>query len=447
MFTGQATSASLHDNEPGLPMRRHAWFVFAALMLLMVMDYVDRQVVVSMFPHLRAEWGLSDRQLGALVSIVSVVVALATVPLSLLADRWSRVKSIVIMAVLWSLATIACAFARDYGQLLAARGVIGVGEAAYGAAGAALLASIFPARQRSTVLGAFFAAGLVGSVVGVVLGGVVAEHSGWRTGFGLVGIPGLVLAILFWIFVRERGALAPSSASKAERAVPLKDVVGQLLRPRTVVCTCLGAGLQLLVVSTIWAWAPSYFNRFYGLAPDLAGIRAGIVVLLGAVGAAGWSLLADRLARRDALARLYVPAAVACATAVCMCSAFGLVAAGPAQLALILAGGTVMTGTIGAVAAVVVDVVNPTLRATAAAVLSLTQNLIGLAAGPMLTGALSDAYGLTFALSVVPLFCLPAAALFITAARSYEADAAHASVRAADPKPDWVRSSLREEPT
>ena len=103
MFNGQATSASLHDDESALPTRRQAWFVFTVLVLLMVMDYVDRQVVVSMFPHLRAEWGLSDRQLGGLVSIVSVVVALATVPLSLLADRWSRVKSIVIMAVLWSL--------------------------------------------------------------------------------------------------------------------------------------------------------------------------------------------------------------------------------------------------------------------------------------------------------------------------------------------------------
>jgi predicted MFS family arabinose efflux permease len=447
MFAGQRSPAGIVEHDQGLPSRRQAWFVFTVLVLLMVMDYVDRQVVVSMFPHLRAEWGLSDRQLGGLVSIVSVVVALATVPLSLLADRWSRVKSIVLMAVLWSLATIACAFARDYGHLLAARAVVGVGEAAYGAAGAALLASIFPARQRSTVLGAFLGAGLVGSVLGVVLGGVIAEHSGWRAGFGLVGVPGLVLALIVWLVVKERGAMAPASASPADRAMPLKDVVVQLLRPRTIVYTCLGAGLQLLVVSTIWAWAPSYFNRYYGLAPDAAGIRAGAVVLLGAVGAVGWSLLADRLSRRDVRARLYVPAAVACATAVCMYSAFGLVGTGAAQLALIFAGGAVMTGTIGAVAAVVVDVVNPTLRATAAAVLSLTQNLIGLAAGPMLAGALSDAYGLTFALSVVPVFCLGAAILFIAAARTYEADAARANGRIIDPKPDLVRSCLREEPT
>jgi MFS family permease len=295
------------------------------------------------------------------------------------------------------------------------------------------------------VLGAFLGAGIVGSVLGVVLGGVIAENLGWRSGFGLVGVPGLVLAALVWLVVKDEGALAAPATSGARAYVPLRDVVTQLLRPRTVVYTCLGAGLQLLVVSTIWAWAPSYFNRYYGLAPDVAGIRAGTVVLLGAVGAIGWSLLADRLARHDARARLYVPAGVAIATAVCMCTAFGLVEPGPAQFALILAGGTVMTGTIGAVAAVVIDVVNPTLRATAAAVLSLTQNLIGLAAGPLLAGVLSDAYGLPFALSVVPLFCLLASGMFVIAARSYATDVGRAASPAVGSSRHCVRSDLREE--
>ena len=442
--TSHDAGAEIAEHE--LPPRRHAWFVFAVLMLLMVIDYVDRQVVVSMFPHLKQEWGLTDRQLGSLASIVSVVVALGTVPLSLLADRWSRVRSIVLMAVVWSLATIACAFARDYGQLLAARGLIGLGEAAYGSAGAALLASIFPARQRGAVLGAFLGAGLVGSVAGVVLGGIVAEHWGWRAGFGIVGVPGLLLAALVWFAVRERGAMAAPRTRETAGDIALGAVVRQLLRPRTVVYTCLGAGLQLLVVSTVWAWTPSYFNRYYGLAPDAAALRTGLVVLLGAVGSIAWSLLADRLARRDGRARLYVPALVAVLTTVFMCGAFGLLGPGRTQLLLILAGATVMTGTIGAVAAVVIDVVNPTLRATAAAVLSLTQNLLGLAAGPFLAGALSDRYGLPFALSVVPLCCLLAAGMFVCAARSYAADRQRAATPAA-PRIEFARNRLAEEPT
>ena len=402
-----------------LPSRGYAWSTFAILGLLMVMDYVDRQIIVSMFPHLKAEWQLSDSQLGSLVSIVSIVVALGTVPLSFLADRWSRVKSIVVMALVWSCATIACSFARDYGHLLLARGLVGLGEAAYGSAGVALLAGIFPARLRSTVLGAFLGAGLVGSVLGVVMGGVIAENWGWRAGFGAVGIPGLLLAMLVLVFVRDQETLPAATPAQAAPRMSLAAVVAALLRPRTVIITCVGAGLQLLVVSTIWAWTPSYFNRFYGLAPDQAGIKTGMVVLMGSVGAVVWSIVADRFARRYGRARLYVPAAAALLTALFMSLAFGVFAPGPAQFALIVAGATVMTGTIGAVAAVVVDVVNPSLRATAAAVLSLTQNMIGLAAGPFLTGVLSDRYGLPFALSVVPLFCLFAAGLFMMAARTY----------------------------
>jgi predicted MFS family arabinose efflux permease len=419
--------------EQKLPPRRYAWWIFAIMVSLMIVDYVDRQVIVSMFPHLKAEWGLSDGQLGSLVSVVSIVVAIGTVPLSLLADRWSRVKSIVLMALMWSFATIACSFARDYGHLLAARGLVGLGEAAYGSAGAALLASIFPPRLRSTVLGAFLAAGLAGSVFGVVLGGVIAENWGWRAGFGVVGIPGLALALLFLLVVRDEGAMAAPRAGEGRRtSMSLRAIVASLLRPRTLLITCVGAGLQLVVVSTIWAWTPSYFNRYYGLAPDEAGIRTGLVVLVGGLGAVTWSVVADRLTSRYPSARLYIPAVVAVLTTLFMGLAFGVASPGALQTALIVVGAAVMTGTIGPVAAVTVDVVDPGLRATATAVLSLTQNLLGLAAGPLIAGILSDNFGLPFAMSVMPLFCLLAAAMFVVGARTYEADARRVALAAVE---------------
>src|SRR5262252_3965948 len=160
--------------------RRYAWAAFAILFGLMLVDYVDRQVVVSMFTHLKAEWSLSDSQLGGLVSIVSITVALGAVPLALLADRWSRVKSIFLMALVWSLATLSCAFAGSYAELLGARSIVGVGEAAYGTVGAALIATLFPARMRSSVMGFFFMAAILGSVLGVVLGGVIAQRWSWQ---------------------------------------------------------------------------------------------------------------------------------------------------------------------------------------------------------------------------------------------------------------------------
>ena len=404
--------------------RRYAWSVFGVVFALMIVDYIDRQVVVSMFPHLKAHWNLSDGQLGGLVSVVSITVALGTVPLSLLADRWSRVKSIVVMAIVWSCATIACAYVTSYGSLLAARSIVGLGEAAYGSAGAALLATLFPARMRSTVLGAFLAAGLVGSVLGVVLGGVIAQHWGWQAGFGSVGVPGLVLAVLFLLVVRDYETVALPGAERVRRnaTMTIRAAIAELVKPRTAIVTCVGAGLQLVMVSTTYAWLPSYLNRFYGLTPDHAGLRTGIVVLVGGIGAIAWSIVSDRLSPRFPRARLHVPAAAAVATALLMTYAFAILSPGPMQFAFIVAGAATMTASIGPVCAVVVDVVHPAVRATAAAVLSLTQNLFGLAAGPLLTGVLSDAYGLPFAMSVVPLFCLLAAGVFVVAARSYLSD-------------------------
>ena len=415
---------AMHKPAP----RRYAWSVFGIVFALMIVDYIDRQVVVSMFPHLKSHWNLSDGQLGALVSVVSITVALGTVPLSLLADRWSRVKSIFVMALIWSCATIACAYAKSYEHLLAARSIVGLGEAAYGSAGAALLATLFPVRMRSTVLGAFLAAGLLGSVLGVVLGGVIAQHWGWQAGFGAVGVPGLVLAILFLLIVRDYKTVALPTSERADQNAKLtaRVVLAALLKPRTAIVTCIGAGLQLIVVSTTYAWLPSYFNRFYGLTPDHAGAKTGLVVLVGGIGAIAWSIVADRMTPRFPRARLQVPAIAAVATTLLMGCAFAIVPPGPLQFALIVAGAATMTASIGPVAAVVVDVVHPAVRATAASVLSLTQNLFGLAAGPLLTGMLSDAYGLPFAMSVVPLFCLLAACVFVFAARTYVADLANA---------------------
>src|SRR4029077_2577591 len=223
--------------------------------------------------------------LGGLVSIVSIAVAIGAVPLSLVADRWGRVKSIFIMVLVWSAASLACAFARDYGSLLAARGVVGMGEAAYGTAGAALLATLFPPRMRSTVLGAFLAAAILGSVSGVMLGGFIAERWGWQAGFGAVAVPGFVLAMVFLMSVRhyETVALPREADPRAPRMTP-RLIVRELLRPKTALVTCIGAGFNLLVVSTMYAWLPSFFNRYYGLAPDRAGLKTGLVVLVGGLG-------------------------------------------------------------------------------------------------------------------------------------------------------------------
>ena len=403
--------------------RAQAWFAFAMTFALMLFDYIDRQVIVSLFPHLKAEWNLTDKQLGGLVSIISIVVAVGGIPVALLADRVSRVKSIVVMASTWSVATISCMFAGSYAQLFAARALVGAGETGYGSVGAALIASLFPRRMRSALLGAFFAAASIGSVLGVLLGGMVAARFGWQAAFGVVGVPGLVLALLY-LAVRDYQTvpLAAPSRNASSRGGVAVQIALTLLRTRTLLWVCAGAAMQLIVVSALWSWLPSYLNRFHGLSTEAASQQAALVVLLGAVGCLVWGSVVDRFGRQRARRKPVALAVLCLITLGVFAVAFGVMPVGPAQFRLILLGGFMMTCTVGAAAAIALDVIHPGVRSTGAAVLSLFQNLFGLAVGPFLAGVLSDAWGLQQALAVIPAFGLLAALAFLAAARTYERD-------------------------
>jgi len=401
-----------------------AWFAFAMTFGLMLFDYIDRQVIVSLFPHLKAAWSLSDKQLGALVSIISVVVALGGIPVALMADRYSRVKSIVLMAVVWSMATISCMFTRNYAQLFAARAVVGVGESGYGSVGAALIGSLFPARLRSMLLGAFFAAGSVGAVLGVVLGGVITARWGWQAAFGVVGVPGLIMALLFLLVPDYKTvALQPQAVGASGRTQGiLGQMVSALTGSRTLWWTCLGAAMQLVVVSTVWAWLPSYLNRTHGIPVDHAAMQAALVVLCGAAGSLFWGIVADLFATNQPRNRFKVVASLCLMTAPVLAVAFGASDSLNQQFLMIALGGFLMTCAVGPAAGVVLDVVHPGLRSTGAALLSLFQNLFGLAIGPFVGGALSDAFGLQQALTIMPVFGVLAAICFMRASRTYERD-------------------------
>ena len=414
---------------------RAAWFAFAMTIALMIFDYVDRQIIVSLFPHLKAEWGLSDKQLGGLVSIVSITVAIGGIPIALIADRFSRVKSIVVMASAWSLATISCMFVRGYPALFAARAVVGLGEAGYGSVGAGLIASHFPSRLRGTLMAGFFASASIGSVLGVILGGVIADRWGWQAAFGVVGFPGLALALLY-LFVRDYKTVELTPALEAARqstGATARHIARVLSRSRTMLWVCIAAPAQLIVVSAVWAWLPSFLVRSHGMTAQAAGIKAALVVLAGAVGSIVWGALADRIGKsRGPGAKLRTVAVLCLATTLVISFAFGAPLLGIAladgtQFALIILGGLLMTCHVGPASAAIIDVTHPGVRSTGASILSLFQNLFGLALGPFVAGALSDSIGLEAALTLTPIAGVIAMLAFTRAASTYKEDAARAS--------------------
>ena len=177
--------------------------VFVLTFGLLLSDYMSRQVLSAVFPFLKLEWTLTDTKLGSLTSIVALTVGLLAIPLSLLGDRWGRSKAIITMGALWSLATLGCAIAANYEQMMLARFFIGLGEAAYGSVGLAVVLMVFAPTKRASLTGAFMAGGSFGSVLGVFLGGILAVQLGWRWSFGVMAILGIVFVVLYALFVND----------------------------------------------------------------------------------------------------------------------------------------------------------------------------------------------------------------------------------------------------
>ena len=390
------------------------WLVFAISFGLLLSDYMSRQVLGAVFPLLKAEWGLADAQLGALAGVVALMVGLLTFPLSLLADRIGRVRSVVAMAVVWSLATLGCGLAANFHQMLAARFFVGVGEAAYGSVGLAVVFTYFPRTLRSTITGAFMAGGVFGSFLVMALGGVVAGELGWRWSFAAMALTGLALALVYPAVVKERVA-TPDERAAEPASLDLPAILRALFASRAACLAYVGSGLQLFVMGAMVAWLTSYFNRAYGLPAERAAVVGAGFLLIGGVGMIVCGGIADRAGRVSPTRRLWLAGAFGAATCVLLASGFAL-PAGAVQLICLGLGLFFAAGASGPAGAIVADAAPPQHHGAALATLTLANNLIGLAPGAAVTGMLADHIGLPAALALVPFAGLGAAVCFWSAA-------------------------------
>jgi MFS family permease len=433
MATVAPQSLVTPDQAPTTRARRvFPWIVFTLTFALLLSDYMSRQVLSAVFPFLKAEWALTDTQLGALTSVVALTVGLLAVPLSLLGDRWGRVRSIVLMATIWSLATLGSAIAANYGELMLSRLFIGVGEAAYGSVGLAVVLAVFPAYRRASISGAFIAGGSFGSVIGVALGGALAVHFGWRWSFAAMALLGLVLVVLYRTLISDKKL-------DAHRVVDLADgepesVPGERAKLRTlfstpsVIAAYVGSGLQLFIAGSLFAWLPSYLNRAYDLPPDKAAGVAAIAILFMGVGMIVCGAVTDKLARTVAIRKWTTAIVYSLISLIGLGVGFSLHPGG-AQLLLLAVGIFFAAGTSGPAGAMVANLTRESIRSTAFGTLTLANNLLGLAAGPLVTGILADRFGLVGAMKIVPIVAVGALIALLVGRKYYTASLA--TVRAA----------------
>jgi MFS family permease len=397
-------------------------YVFILLFLLYMFDYADRMVVNSMFTSIQADLHITDTQCGWLVSVIYLVIGLLTFPVSFLIDRWSRTKTIGIMAIVWSIATALCALTGNYVQLFMARILIGFGEAGYAPGGSALISGIYPLEKRSKMIGLWNASIPLGSAIGVTLGGIIAQSLGWKHAFGLVALPGLIIAILF-LFVKDYKTVDLSVVDKLNQKVKMtaKDIYREFITKPSLLLTYFGMTAVVFVTTAMIVWLPKYFEYERNMEPKTAGSLAGAVMVLAIIGAPLGGFLIDKWRKTQPKARLLFPAISTLVSAIILFTSLTLLN-GMGQLILLFVFGIFIMTFIAGAAAVTQDVIHPGLRARSYAVAVLVQNLLGSFTAPIILGRISDLTNIKIAMAILPFVLLLGALLFYIGSRFYVKD-------------------------
>ena len=369
-----------------------ARYALGVLFTINLFNYIDRQIISGVLPLVQQELSLSDTALGWLASAFMILYLTGSIPLGVLGDRVARNRLIGIGVGVWGAATFLSGLARSYGQLFAARAVVGIGEASYGPTASAMVSDLFPRERRGLVNALFNAAIPLGGAIGVMAGGLVGSRYGWRTAFFLVGLPSIALTILAW-------RLGDPLRGLQDRLVPdgrihgadgFLDGVVRLFRTPTFVMVCAVGMLVAFSIGAFNHWLPLYLHRVKQLSVAEASFWFGILSATGGLlGVVSGGLVGDFLARRTPAGHLITIAA-------------GFLLAAPAGIVMILAQDptvflpalffavTFLVLYIGSVNAVIHNVVHPALRATAVAIFVFVINVGGAALSPAIVGLVSD---------------------------------------------------------
>jgi len=377
------------DNSPRLVM----WL----LLIVYIFNFIDRQIVNILAEPIARDLDLSDTQIGLMTGIAfALLYTVLGLPIARYSDRptTNRIGLISVSLAVWSTMTALCGLAQNFSQLLLARVGVGVGEAGCTPAAHSLIADIVPKERRASAL-AFYALGIpIGTLLGMLIGGQLADRLGWREAFMVVGLPGIILAVILMVVLRDprRGAamIAARASATPPRVLSNREALRAILSSRAFVLLLAAGTAASFLGYGKTTWTTIFFQRTHGMTPGEVGFWFGLWG--GAAGIAGTVLggwLADRYGRENRRHVLTAPA-IGMALAAPLAFAAYLVSDWRVALALLMLPTLLNSLYYGPCYSSVQGLVKLEARAMATAILLFCQNLIGLGLGPLFFGMLSD---------------------------------------------------------
>ncbi len=416
------------SNSISVAARRYALVILA---IVYMFNFIDRQILAILLPAIREEFGVSDVWLGLLSGTAfAMFYIFLGIPVARYADRHNRRNLIALALAVWSGMTALCGVAANFWHLALARVGVGVGEAGCSPPAHSMISDLYPPEQRSTAMGVYTIGISAGIMLAYLLGGWVVQNIGWREAFFVVGLPGILLALVVRFTVVE----PPRGHSEGRAAVsdqpPFFRTLRFLWRRKSFAHMTIAAGLSSWVGYSVITFMPSFLERTFGIQEDVSGLYLGLII--GIIGGAGFFLggyFADHLGQRSHRRALRFIGLMVFLSALPYAAMF---LSDSWQVALLFFLVPALTANVylAPVLAQAQGLVSLKMRAMASALALLIINVIGLALGPPLTGLISDVlaanYGeesMRYALLLVTSVVLPWAALhYVLAGRTIDSD-------------------------
>lgn len=408
---------------------RQRWVLLTILFLVSTCNYIDRHLLAVLIEPIKAEFGASDTMMGLLTGFAfAAFYAVLGLPMARIADRGDRRLVISISVAVWSAMTALCGVANNFVQLALARIGVGIGEAGAIPPAQSLIADYFPPAQRARAISVFMTSATFGYIGAFSGGAYIAANYGWRAAFLVMGVPGLLLAVVAALVLKEprRSSLANSAPAAESFLTTVRVLAGK----HSFVLLNAAMILYFLVAYGALIWVPTYLVRVLEVELVQVGAALGVVSgVSGALGTLGGGLLIDWLVKRDRRWLVRAPALM-------LTAAWGLLELSMSVnrltpfLALYFVAYLALSASLPALFTAMHQVCGSVRRAMAIAICFFLSNLLGLGFGPLITGALSDHFtalfgpvGLRWAIMLALGFLIPAAALLWISARSLAAEA------------------------